>query len=67
MKIKDIREKDDAVLATELVEIRKQMFTLRTQAVTQKLEDPSKINKLRKTVARINTVLVQRKLSAAKK
>lgn len=67
MKIKDIREKDDAVLSAELIEIRKQMFTLRTQAVTQKLEDPSKINKLRKDVARINTVLVQRKHAAAKK
>jgi large subunit ribosomal protein L29 len=61
MKTKDIREKDDSALAGELLEIRKQMFTLRTQAVTQKLEDPSKLGKLRKDVARINTVLSERK------
>ncbi len=67
MKTKEIRDKDDAALGTVVLEIRKQMFTLRTQAVTQKLEDPSKINKLRKDVARINTVLKERKLAAVKK
>lgn len=67
MKTKEIRDKDDAALGTVVLEIRKQMFTLRTQAVTQKLEDPSKINKLRKDVARINTVLKERKLAADKK
>jgi len=67
MKTKEIRDKDDAALGTVVLEIRKQMFTLRTQAVTQKLEDPSKINKLRKDVARINTVLKERKLVAVKK
>lgn len=65
MKITEIREKDDAALNKELVEIRKQMFTLRTQAVTQKLEDPSKLGKLRRDVARIQTVLNERKRTAA--
>jgi len=64
MKITEIREKDDTALNKELVELRKQMFTLRTQAVTQKLEDPSKLGKLRRDVARVLTVLNERKRKA---
>lgn len=65
MKIKDIREKDEAALNAELVDIRKQLFTLRTQAVTQKIESPAKIKGLKKDVARINTVLNENKRKAA--
>ena len=65
MKIKDIREKDEAALNAELVDIRKQLFTLRTQAVTQKIESPAKIGQLKKTVARIKTVMNESKRKAA--
>lgn len=65
MKIKDIREKDEAGLNSELVDIRKQLFTLRTQAVTQKIESPAKIKELKKSVARIQTVLNENKRKAA--
>lgn len=64
MKIKDIREKDDAALLKDMADFRKQLFTLRTQAVTQKLEDPSKLGKLRRDIARIQTVLNERKRAA---
>jgi large subunit ribosomal protein L29 len=67
MKIKDIREKDDAALKAELAERQKHLFDLRSQAVTEKLEDPSQMGKTRKDVARIKTVLQQRKLEKAKK
>ena len=65
MKIKDIREKDEAALNAELVDIRKQLFTLRTQAVTQKIESPAKIKELKRSVARIQTVLNENKRKAA--
>jgi large subunit ribosomal protein L29 len=65
MKIKDIREKDEAALNAELVDIRKQLFTLRTQAVTQKIESPAKVKELKKSVARIHTVLNENKRKAA--
>ncbi len=65
MKIKDIREKDEAALNAELVDIRKQLFTLRTQAVTQKIESPAKIKVLKKDVARIQTVLNENKRKSA--
>jgi large subunit ribosomal protein L29 len=44
------------------------MFDLRSQAVTEKLEDPSQLRKTRREIARIKTVLRQRELeSQAKK
>jgi len=66
MKIKEIREKDTSHLEHELVDARKHLFELRTQAVTEKLEDPTQLGKTRKTIARLKTVLHQRKLEAAK-
>jgi large subunit ribosomal protein L29 len=66
MKIKEINEKDDAALKETLAERQKQLFTLRTQGVTEKLEDPSQIGKARKDIARIKTVQRQRALSASK-
>ena len=66
MKMKEIREKETDHLLHELVEQQKHLFTLRTQAVTEKLEDPSQLHKARKEIARLKTVLRQREMEAAK-
>lgn len=66
MKIKEINEKDDAALKEVLADRQKQLFTLRTQSVTEKLEDPSQIGKAKKDIARIKTVQRQRALAASK-
>ena len=50
MTAKEIREKETDHLKDELIEKRKHLFDLRSQAVTEKLEDPSQ---LRKTTPRI--------------
>ncbi len=65
MKTKEIREKADADLTKELAEKQKHLFDLRTQMVTDKLEDPTQMGKTRRDIARIKTVLHQRKLAAA--
>ena len=62
MKIKDIRDKSDQALKAELAERRKHLFDLRSQGVTEKLEDPTQVGKTRKAVARILTVIRQRQL-----
>jgi large subunit ribosomal protein L29 len=67
MKIKEIREKETDHLRHELEEKQKHLFDLRTQAVTEKLEDPSQLKKVRKDIAQMKTVLRQRELEAAKK
>lgn len=66
MKIKEIKEKETGHLAHELADQQKHLFDLRTQAVTEKLEDPSQLGKTKKTIARMKTVLRQRQIEEAK-
>ncbi len=66
MKIKEIREKETSHLEHELAEKQKHLFALRSQAVTEKLENPSELGKTRKDIARIKTVLRQRQLAEKK-
>lgn len=67
MKIKDITAKSDDALKADLTERRKHLFDLRSQAVTEKLEDPTQLGKTRKTIARIKTVIRQRQLAKTPK
>lgn len=67
MKTKEIRNKSDEALKAELAERQRHLFDLRSQAVTEKLEDPSQLRKTRKDIARLKTVLHQRKLAQAEK
>ncbi len=60
MKIKEVLEKDVDGLKAELISQQKHLFDLRTQAVTEKLEDPTQLGKTRRTIARIKTVLHQK-------
>jgi large subunit ribosomal protein L29 len=62
MKMKEILEKQGEQLDQELIEKLKHLYDLRSQAVTEKLEDPSQIAKTRKDIARIKTVLRRRQL-----
>ncbi len=63
MKIKEINEMETNHLVHELAEKQKHLFALRSQAVTEKLENPSELGKTRKDIARIKTVLRQRELA----
>ncbi len=67
MTIKEIREKETEHLKHELEEKRKHLFDLRSQAVTEKLEDPSQLGKTKKDIARMNTILRQREIESAAK
>lgn len=62
MKIKEIKEKETSAIEHDLAEAQRHLFDLRTQAVTEKLEDPSRLHKTRKDIARMKTVLRQRQL-----
>lgn len=62
MTLDEIKEQKNAELKVELDRLRRHMFDLRAQAVTEKLKNPFELTKARKTVARILTVLRQRDL-----
>lgn len=67
MKAKELRDKELDALNRDLGEKQKNLFTLRSQGVTEKLEDPSQIKKTRREIARIKTILRERELAAVKK
>jgi large subunit ribosomal protein L29 len=64
MKASDLRQKSDADLIKELLDLRKAQFSLRMQLATQQLNNTSQLGKVRKDVARIKTI--QRERAAAK-
>jgi large subunit ribosomal protein L29 len=67
MKVKEIRQLSDEELGMELERVRRRLFDVRTQAVTEKLEDPSMLTKARKDIAMILTVMRERQLPARAK
>jgi large subunit ribosomal protein L29 len=64
MKIGEIRNLSDEELRTELDRVRRHLFDVRSQAVTEKLEDPSMLTKAKRDIARILTVMRERQLKA---
>jgi large subunit ribosomal protein L29 len=65
VKAAELRELNDAELANKLREAKEELFNLRFQLATGQLEDFSRINDLRKDVARVNTLLRQREIALA--
>lgn len=65
MKSKEIRELTDAEAQAKLRDLQQEMFNLRLQQQTARLERPSRIHEVRKDIARIQTILRERQLTAA--
>jgi large subunit ribosomal protein L29 len=61
----ELRELNDGELANKLREAKEELFNLRFQLATGQLEDFSRINDLRRDVARCNTLLRQREIALA--
>ncbi len=57
MKIAEIRQMKPTELHSELDRLRRHLFDLRSQAVTEKLEDPSLLTKTKRDIARVLTAL----------
>ena len=62
MKANEVHKLSDEELGIEAERIRRRLFDLRTQSVTEKLENPQQLGNLRRDVARILTVQRQREL-----
>jgi len=60
MKASELRQKSDADLGKELLDLRKAQFSLRMQLGTQQLNNTSQLGKLRREVARIKTIRHER-------
>lgn len=51
----DVRGKSDDEIAEELRQLRDRLYTLRVQSVTEKVEDNSLFNKIRRDISRLLT------------
>ena len=63
MKASEIREMNPDELVDELANLQRKLFDIRTQAVTEKLEDPTQLTKARRDIARLKTIIRERELA----
>ena len=66
MKINKIRDMSSPELEKELGELKTELFKLKFSLATNGLDNPMKIKEVKKDIAKINTVLTERKIAEAK-
>ncbi len=59
--VAELKNKSVDELNNELVEAKKELFNLRFQNATNQLNNTARINLVRKNIARIQTVITQKK------
>ena len=60
MNVEQIRNLETSEIENQVKDLKQQLFTLRFQHATGQLENPSELKKIRRTIARMLTVLEQR-------
>ncbi|MDO4500409.1 MAG: 50S ribosomal protein L29 [Erysipelotrichaceae bacterium] len=60
MNIKEIRDKSNEELLKSLEDMKKELFDLRFEKATGSIENPMRIRELKKSIARILTVVKER-------
>lgn len=63
MKAQDIRNVETQELLNKVEEFKKELFELRFQQATGQLENTARVRQIRKTIARIKTVIRERELN----
>jgi len=65
MKAQDVRDMSSDQLDDKLAELKKEQFNLRFQKATGQLENTARVRQVRKDIARVRTIAVE-KLAQAK-
>ncbi|MBR2476946.1 MAG: 50S ribosomal protein L29 [Clostridia bacterium] len=60
MKVNEIRDFTDVELNQKLDELKAELFNLRFQHATNQLDNPQRITEVKRTIARVKTVLRER-------
>lgn len=63
MNGEQVRKMSDEEISEELNRLRRHLFDLRSQAVTEKLEDPTQLGKTKRDIARLLTERRARELA----
>ena len=66
MKAKDLKEKTIDELEKSLLEVKKNLFSLKFQKASGQLDNPMTISNLKKDIARINTIIREKEIQAEK-
>jgi large subunit ribosomal protein L29 len=66
MEAKQLRELGDEELAQKRVELKEQIFHLKLRRATGRLENPMKLRQDKRDLARVETVLREKKLKGGK-
>ncbi len=64
MKTKELRDLTNNELETRLGDLKEELFNLRFQHATGQLDNPMRIREVKKTYARIKTIITEREKSA---
>ena len=64
---KEVRALTAEQVTAELADLRQKLYSLRTQTVTEKVEDNSQFRKVRRDIARLLTVQTERRATAGSK
>lgn len=67
MKINKIREMSSPDLEKELGELKTELFKLKFSLATNGLDNPMKIKEVKRDIAKINTILTERRIAESKK
>lgn len=67
MKINKIREMSSEELEKELSELKSELFKLKFSLATNGLDNPMKIKAVKKDIARVNTILTEKRIAESKK
>ncbi len=65
MKVNEIRDYTQDELVSNLADLKKELFNLRFQNATNQLENPMRIVEVKRSIARIKTVMRERELEQA--
>ena len=66
MKIGQLRDMSNDELTAKLKELKTELFNLRFQQATNQLDNPMRIVEVKKTIARVNTLLKEEELKVTK-
>ena len=67
MKIQEVRDKTVDELHKELESLKKEFFNIRFQKSTGQLQNTSQIQKVKKSIARVFTILKEKKVEEKSK
>lgn len=62
MKVKELRDLTDAELDKKLTDSKDELFKLRFQMATGQLDNPMKLQEVRRKIARVKTIIREREL-----